>query len=80
MANEFHTLRGSCSDLVPQGPGYENVSLNNQVCAMVGSVPGQPYVGGERFVQLSYGFYYSNLWMVSCLTFSFDGLRSQRVI
>jgi ATP-binding cassette subfamily G (WHITE) protein 2 (SNQ2) len=76
MANEFHTLRGSCSTLVPQGTGYENVSLVNQVCTTVGSVPGQPYVEGERFIQLAYGFNYSNLWMVCCLrclALSFEG-------
>jgi hypothetical protein len=77
MVNEFHTLRGSCSNLVPQGPGYENVSLDNQVCTTVGSVPGQPYVEGERFVELSYEFYYSNLRLVGCLTLLFDGLCSQ---
>ncbi|KAG2063871.1 ABC-2 type transporter, partial [Suillus decipiens] len=32
MMNEFHTLSGTCSTLVPQGPGYENVLLANQVC------------------------------------------------
>ncbi|KAH9022164.1 pleiotropic drug resistance ABC transporter [Lactarius pseudohatsudake] len=28
--NEFHTLNGTCSNLVPSGTGYENVSLANQ--------------------------------------------------
>ncbi|KIM37032.1 hypothetical protein M413DRAFT_448754 [Hebeloma cylindrosporum] len=63
MANEFHTLRGSCSNLVPQGPGYENVSIDNQVCTTVGAVPGQSFVEGQRFVGLAYGFHYSNVWM-----------------
>ncbi|KAJ7018816.1 pleiotropic drug resistance ABC transporter [Mycena alexandri] len=30
VANEFHTLKGSCSSLVPSGPGYENITLDNQ--------------------------------------------------
>jgi len=75
MANEFHTLRGSCSNLVPQGPGYENVSIDNQVCTTVGAVPGQAFVEGERFVQLAYGFHYSNLWMVCCLVLSFKDYK-----
>ncbi|KDQ56615.1 hypothetical protein JAAARDRAFT_131673 [Jaapia argillacea MUCL 33604] len=63
LTNEFHTLNGQCATLVPQGPGYEGVSLVNQVCSAVGSIPGQRTVNGDRFVGLSYGYYYSNLWM-----------------
>ncbi|KAJ7649975.1 ABC-2 type transporter-domain-containing protein [Roridomyces roridus] len=62
VANEFHTLKGSCASLVPQGPGYENVSLANQACATVGSVPGQDFVDGNTFIALSYGYSYSNEW------------------
>ncbi|KAF8069190.1 pleiotropic drug resistance ABC transporter [Lyophyllum atratum] len=63
VANEFHTLNGKCSSLVPQGPGYENVSLANQVCSTVGAVLGQDTVDGNRFIQLSYDYAYSNVWM-----------------
>ncbi|PPR00573.1 hypothetical protein CVT24_005458 [Panaeolus cyanescens] len=63
MTNEFRTLDGVCSNLVPQGPGYENATLANQVCATVGSVPGQATVSGARFLELSYGFKFSTLWM-----------------
>ncbi|TFK38227.1 pleiotropic drug resistance ABC transporter [Crucibulum laeve] len=62
LANEFHTLQGSCASIVPQGPGYENISIDNQVCSTVGSLPGQNFVNGNRFLQLSYGYSYSNLW------------------
>ncbi|KAF8231520.1 hypothetical protein L208DRAFT_1398717 [Tricholoma matsutake] len=44
LTNEFRTLRGVCSSLVPQGPGYEAVQLANQVCTTVGSLPGQSFV------------------------------------
>ncbi|KAL0960159.1 hypothetical protein HGRIS_011794 [Hohenbuehelia grisea] len=63
LANEFRTLNGSCAALVPQGPGYEGISLDNQVCTTVGSVPGQNTVDGNRFIDLSYGYSYSNTWM-----------------
>jgi len=63
--NEFHTLNGTCSTLIPQGPGYENVSLANQVCTTVGSLPGMTTVDGNRFANLSYGYLYSDLWKVS---------------
>ncbi|KAH9077823.1 ABC-2 type transporter-domain-containing protein [Lactarius deliciosus] len=62
MSNEFHTLNGSCSNLVPSGAGYENVSLTNQVCGTVGSIPGQGTVDGNRFIALSYNYSYSHLW------------------
>ena len=65
LINEFHTLNGQCATLVPSGPGYEQVSLANQVCTAVGSVPGQATVDGNVFAQLSYGYTYSHLWRVS---------------
>ncbi len=64
VTNEFRTLDGSCSNLIPQGAGYENVSLTNQVCTTVGSLPAEDTVNGARFVLLSYGFKWSNTWMV----------------
>lgn len=64
MANEFHTLKGSCASLVPQGPGYENITLANQVCATVGSVAGQDFVDGNTFIAISYGYFLSNQWLV----------------
>jgi len=72
MINEFRTLDGACNLLVPQGPGYENVSLDNQVCSTVGSQAGQPYVNGNAYLQLSFGFSSSmnNLWRASYSNFS----------
>lgn len=51
---------------MPQGPGYENISIDNQVCATVGAVAGQDTVNGNVFIELAYGYSYSNTWMVSC--------------
>ncbi|KDQ56556.1 hypothetical protein JAAARDRAFT_179141 [Jaapia argillacea MUCL 33604] len=62
ITNEFHTLNGTCSQLVPQGPAYQGVSLANQVCTVVGSVPGQRTVNGDRYVELSFGYYFSDVW------------------
>ncbi|KAG2159222.1 ABC-2 type transporter-domain-containing protein [Suillus bovinus] len=62
LTNEFHTLNATCTTLVPQGPGYENISLANQVCTTVGSLPGMTTVDGNRFVDMSYGYSYSYLW------------------
>ena len=35
LSNEFHTIDAPCAALVPKGPGYENVTLANQVCMTV---------------------------------------------
>ncbi|KAJ7455204.1 pleiotropic drug resistance ABC transporter [Mycena galericulata] len=63
VANEFRTINGSCASLVPTGPGYENVSITNQVCATVGSVQGQNFVDGNKFIAASYEYSYSHEWM-----------------
>ncbi|KAI9464144.1 ABC-2 type transporter-domain-containing protein [Lactarius psammicola] len=62
VSSEFHTLNGTCSNLVPSGTGYENVSLTNQVCGTVGSIPGQSTVDGNRFIALSFDYSYSHIW------------------
>ncbi|OSX63435.1 hypothetical protein POSPLADRAFT_1074039 [Postia placenta MAD-698-R-SB12] len=62
VLNEFHTLDGACASLIPQGPGYENITLANQVCTTVGSLPGQAFVNGMRYVNLSFEYYYKDLW------------------
>ncbi|KIK61032.1 hypothetical protein GYMLUDRAFT_166677 [Collybiopsis luxurians FD-317 M1] len=62
LTNEFRTLDGTCASLVPSGPGYENITLSNQVCTTVGSVPGQSTVSGKEFVRLSYQYSYGNTW------------------
>lgn len=65
IVNEFHTLEGTCSLMVPSGPGYENVSLANQVCAIVTAESGRDTVDGMRFIAQSFGYRYSELWRVS---------------
>ncbi|KAF8638204.1 hypothetical protein AX16_010550 [Volvariella volvacea WC 439] len=62
LTNEFRDLHGICSSLIPQGPGYENVSIENQVCAVVGALPGEIFVDGNRFTGSSYGFSFDNTW------------------
>ncbi|KAM6501505.1 pleiotropic drug resistance ABC transporter [Amanita muscaria] len=73
IVNEFHTLNGLCSSLVPSGPGYETVSLANQVCSVVGALPGQNRVDGNRFVNLSFGYSFSNLWKDYGILCAFGG-------
>ncbi|KAF7984655.1 hypothetical protein HWV62_12906 [Athelia sp. TMB] len=62
LTNEFRTLNGACSALVPSGAGYAGAALANQVCSTVGALPGAATVSGPRFVALSYGYAYANVW------------------
>lgn len=62
VVNEFHGLNAGCAQIVPSGPGYENVTIANQVCTTVGSVPGQATVNGMSYVEGSFGYLYSHLW------------------
>lgn len=62
MVNEFHGQSGLCTILVPSGPGFENVSSSNQVCAVTGSKPGLPYVSGDDYLRASFGYEYSHMW------------------
>ena len=67
MVNEFHTVNAECATLVPQGPAYTNVTLENQVCTTVGSVPGVSTVSGLSYLDLAYNYSYSHLWRVRFL-------------
>lgn len=69
LTNEFRTINATCNNIVPQGPGYEGVSLSNQVCTTVGALPGEPTVQGSRFVELAFGYSYNHLWRVSFTVF-----------
>ncbi|KAH9995929.1 ABC-2 type transporter-domain-containing protein [Russula compacta] len=62
ISNEFHTLDGTCSNLIPSGAGYENVTIVNQVCGTVGSISGQSTVNGNRFIALAFDYSYSHIW------------------
>ncbi|KDQ32534.1 hypothetical protein PLEOSDRAFT_153783 [Pleurotus ostreatus PC15] len=62
MVNEFQTLDGQCSNLVPSGMGYDGVPVDNRVCTAVGSVAGRLTVDGNAFVRISFGYNYGHLW------------------
>ncbi|KAL1796346.1 hypothetical protein ACET3X_004886 [Alternaria dauci] len=62
MAIEFHGRQAPCQQLIPSGPGYENVDTQNQVCAVIGARPGVPYVIGDEYIALSHGYSYDHVW------------------
>ncbi|KAL3232856.1 Protein SNQ2 [Nakaseomyces bracarensis] len=60
---EFHGRHMNCGGtLVPSGPGYENISTDNQVCAFVGSKPGQSWVLGDDYLKLQFEYEYKHEW------------------
>lgn len=62
MANEFHNALALCSTLVPSGPGYQNVSLVHQVCAVAGALPEQGFVNGDTYIATSFDYHSSHVW------------------
>lgn len=59
MVNEFDGRDFPCSMFVP---AYPTATGNNRVCATRGAVLGQDFVRGTDYVNISYGYYRSNLW------------------
>ncbi|RYP89393.1 hypothetical protein DL769_000044 [Monosporascus sp. CRB-8-3] len=59
MVNEFSGREFLCIQYIPP---YEGVEPNNHVCNTVGSVPGQPYVNGDAFINSQYNYYASHRW------------------
>ncbi|OBA28057.1 hypothetical protein HANVADRAFT_51777 [Hanseniaspora valbyensis NRRL Y-1626] len=63
IAIEFHGREMLCSQLIPSGTGYENVSISNQICNSVGAEMGKLYVSGDAYTKGSYhARYYPDAW------------------
>ncbi|EKG22387.1 ABC transporter-like protein [Macrophomina phaseolina MS6] len=72
MVVEFHGRQAPCTaSMVPSGPGFENVGLDHQVCAVTGAKAGRPYVLGDDYIEASFAYSYSHLWrnLGICLAF-----------
>ncbi|KAL5115853.1 Multidrug resistance protein [Pleosporales sp. CAS-2024a] len=62
MVNEFHNRNFTCDQFVPSGPGYANVGGLNVACSATGSIPGQPYVSGDAYINTSFRYEASHKW------------------
>lgn len=62
MANEYHNREFPCADLVPIGPGYEDLPSASQICSVVGAQTGSTMVLGDNYMNLSYNCYNSHKW------------------
>ncbi|VEU23039.1 DEKNAAC104080 [Brettanomyces naardenensis] len=80
ITTEFHGRMMPCASaqLVPSGSSYENVSLSNQACAIVGSaltLEKYPSAGnsvsGDIYINLSFEYSYSHTWRNMGILFGF---------
>ncbi|KAH7142621.1 ABC-2 type transporter-domain-containing protein [Dactylonectria estremocensis] len=62
MANEFHNREFPCSQMVPQGPGYDKLPVESRICAVVGAEPGSSLVNGDRYINMSFDYYNVHKW------------------
>ncbi|KAI0380573.1 P-loop containing nucleoside triphosphate hydrolase protein [Hypomontagnella monticulosa] len=62
VVNEMHDRLFACSLVVPIGPGYETIDPSQQICAAIGSQPGQPYVQGTAYLAIKYDYYRAHVW------------------
>ncbi|KAI9369377.1 ABC-2 type transporter-domain-containing protein [Aspergillus egyptiacus] len=88
MVNEFHDREFPCNAaaFVPSGPGYENISPENQICNAVSAVPGASSINGDAYLATAYEYYHSHLWrnfgivMAFCVFFMFVYLTATEFI
>lgn len=71
MANEFHGREFLCKQIVPAGPGYDDLPLAARTCTVVGAVPGRATVNGDDYIGLSYKYYNANKWRNIGILFAF---------
>ncbi|KAL2818002.1 ABC-2 type transporter-domain-containing protein [Aspergillus granulosus] len=62
MVNEFNNREFRCVNYVPTGPGFEDIGPENQVCSTVGSIPGQQFVNGDKYIESLYDYTAGHKW------------------
>ncbi|KAI1102526.1 ABC-2 type transporter-domain-containing protein [Jackrogersella minutella] len=62
VANEFSNRQFPCTQFVPMGGPYDNVTPLEKTCSVAGALPGENFVNGDTFINGNFGFYHSHLW------------------
>ncbi|KAK8059169.1 ABC transporter [Apiospora saccharicola] len=63
MANEFSGRQFPCAaNMVPQGPGYDDLAPASRICSVVGARAGENTVSGDAYIQMSFGYHNENKW------------------
>ncbi|GKU06978.1 unnamed protein product [Fusarium langsethiae] len=72
--NEFGGRNYPCSNFVPSGPEYSDISRFSQACAAQGSVPGEDFVRGSAYLSTAYGYLDSHKWRNLAVVIAFSVL------
>ncbi|KAI6748140.1 hypothetical protein HG531_008682 [Fusarium graminearum] len=70
--NEFGGQSYPCSNFVPSGPEYSDISRFSQACAVQGSVPGEDFVRGSAYLSTAYGYLDSHKWRNFAVVIAFS--------
>ncbi|KAL5042237.1 hypothetical protein BDW71DRAFT_211366 [Aspergillus fruticulosus] len=62
MINEFHDREFACSVVVPSGPDYAAIGINNRACAEVGGAVGSTIIHGDSYINEKFNYHHSNKW------------------
>ncbi|WEW58654.1 Multidrug resistance protein [Emydomyces testavorans] len=71
MINEFHNRKFPCSLYVPMGPSYTDVSGDSVICSATGARPGENFVDGDAYINITFKYYASHLWRNLGIIFAF---------
>lgn len=62
MLNEFVGRTFSCAMFIPSGESYGSIDPVQRICAVAGSQPGENFVDGTTYLDVSYGYVNSHRW------------------
>lgn len=62
MANEFHNRNFTCSQYIPTGPNYADVTGDSRSCYATGAVAGQDYVSGDAYLAVAFNYTNAHKW------------------
>lgn len=62
MINEFRNREFPCSQFVPRGPIYQNITDAQRICAVVGATLQSNVVQGSDYIINSFEYYPKDLW------------------
>lgn len=62
MVNEFTGRLFPCDQMVPTGPGYEDIPQDAMACAAKGARPGDAFVDGDEYVRVAFGYEDGHKW------------------
>lgn len=62
MLNEFIGRTFDCAMFIPSGDSYGSVFPLQRICSIAGSQPGEAFVDGTTYLDISYGYINSHRW------------------